>query len=94
MSRRHPAVSMAMWRRPGFEVLEMLGPTRLDAEMRRRKVLGGSLDVMTTAFLKRIRVDNRKRPAVRFHGLLASSSHLWRVASKGPWPRPRCYWAS
>lgn len=69
----------------GFEVLETLTPGLLDAEIVRKKVVSGDLDVSGRPFLKSLLIDNWDSMHENFQSFLADnrlSSHLWVVARK------------
>jgi len=69
----------------GFEVLEVLTPGRLDAELVRKKILSGELDVSSQPFLKQVLIDEWERVGDSFQEFLADnmlSSHMWLVGRK------------
>ncbi len=69
----------------GFEVLEVLTPGKLDAELVRNKILSGELDVSVHPFLKQVLIDKWESAGEDFQHFLAEnslSSHLWMVARK------------
>lgn len=69
----------------GFEVLEVLTPGKLDAELVRKKILSGEFDVSLQPFLKQIFIDEWERVGDSFQQFLTDnrlSSHMWLVARK------------
>jgi len=71
--------------RCGFEVLEVITPGELDAELVRKKVLSGAYDISSQSFLKQILIDDWDRLGIPFQKFLADnnlSSHMWLVAQK------------
>ena len=69
----------------GFDILEVLTPGVLDAELVRKKVLDGAFDLSSQPFLKRVLVDDWDRLGAPFQQFLADnrlSSHMWLVAQK------------
>lgn len=72
-------------RKAGFEVLEVLTPGRLDAELVRKKILSGDYDVSNQPFLKQVLVDKWDELGEPFQNFLANnglSSNLRAVAKK------------
>jgi 2-polyprenyl-3-methyl-5-hydroxy-6-metoxy-1,4-benzoquinol methylase len=81
----HPASLSQLLSRSGLETVEILTPGRLDAELVRKKILAGEIDVSSQPFLKQILVDEWNRVGDRFQQFLAEnllSSHMWLVARK------------
>jgi len=81
----HPASLSHLARRCGFDVLEVLTPGRLDAELVRKKVLAGEFDVAAQPFLRQVLVEEWERVGVAFQQFLADaglSSHMWLVARR------------
>ncbi len=71
--------------RCGFEVLEVLTPGELDADIVRKKVLSGEYDISSQSFLKQILIDDWDRLCIPFQKFLVDnklSSHMWLVAQK------------
>jgi len=71
----------------GFETLEVTTPGKLDAELVRKKITAGELDVSSQPFLKQILVDEWEQVGEKFQRFLADnklSSHMWLVARKPP----------
>jgi 2-polyprenyl-3-methyl-5-hydroxy-6-metoxy-1,4-benzoquinol methylase len=69
--------------RCGFEVLEVLTPGRLDAELVRKKILSGELDISGQSFLNHVLIDKWDDLGEKFQNFLAEnnlSSNLWIVA--------------
>lgn len=68
-----------------LEVLELITPGELDAELVRKKILDGDFDVSSQPFLKKVLIDDWSRLGVPFQKFLSDnelSSHLWVVAQK------------
>ena len=68
-----------------FNVLEVLTPGKLDAELVRNKVLAGVYDLSGQHFLKTVLIDNWEKQGQAFQQYLEQnllSSHLWMVARK------------
>jgi 2-polyprenyl-3-methyl-5-hydroxy-6-metoxy-1,4-benzoquinol methylase/ribosomal protein S27E len=66
-----------------FETLEILTPGRLDAEIVRKKILGGEFDVSNSPFLKQVLIDNWETVSIPFQNFLAEnqlSSSMWIIA--------------
>ena len=81
----HPASLSHLVEKCGFEVLEVLTPGRLDAELVRKKILAGEVDVSMQPFLKRVLIDEWELLGDKFQLFLAEnllSSHMWLVAKK------------
>lgn len=69
----------------GFDVVEVLTPGKLDAELVRKKVVGGQFSLEDQGFLKQVLVDDWERLGGPFQEFLASnllSSHLWMVGRR------------
>lgn len=69
----------------GLDVLEVLTPGELDAQLVRRKALSGEYDLSASPFLRRVLVDEWDRLSDPFQDFLAAnllSSHMWLVARK------------
>ena len=67
----------------GFQVLEVLTPGQMDAELVRTKALDGAIDLSNQPFLKKILIDDWTQYGDNFQKFLVSnklSSHLWVVA--------------
>lgn len=81
----HPASLSHLVSQCGFEVLEVLTPGKLDAELVRKKIQTGELNVSQQLFLKQILVDEWERVGDSFQKFLEDnvlSSHMWLVARK------------
>jgi len=81
----HPVSLSYLLNTCGFEVLELLTPGKLDAELVRKKILNRELDVSTQPFLKQILIDEWERLGSSFQEFLASnqlSSNMWVIARK------------
>lgn len=71
--------------RCGFEVLDVLTPGKLDAELVRKKILSKEFDVSTQPFLKQILIDKWESSGENFQKFLFDSklsSSMWIVARK------------
>ena len=81
----HPASLSILLQTSGFEVLEALTPGKLDAELVRKKVLAGDVDISTQPFLQQVLLEGWDSLSVPFQQFLANnrlSSHMWLVARK------------
>ena len=68
-----------------FEIVEVLTPGKLDAELVRKKVLSGEFDISLQPFLEHILIYEWERVGDAFQQFLADnmlSSHMWVVARK------------
>lgn len=82
----HPDSLAHLVAKCGFEVLEILTPGKLDAELVRKKVLSGHFDLSLQPFLRHILLDKWDDLGDSFQTFLADSrlsSHMWLVAQKG-----------
>ena len=69
----------------GFQVLEVLTPGELDAELARKKILAGEVDFTGQRFLRRVLIDEWDRLGAPFQAFLSEnglSSHMWIVARR------------
>ena len=69
----------------GFDVVQVLTPGKLDAEIVRKKIITGEYDGTNQPFLKHILVEKWETLGSAFQSFLennALSSHLWMVAKK------------
>jgi len=69
----------------GFEVLEVLTPGLLDADIIRRKCLSGEFDLQNQSFLRSVLIDRWVELGASFQQFLADhlmSSHMWLVARR------------
>ncbi|MFH1461698.1 MAG: class I SAM-dependent methyltransferase [bacterium] len=69
----------------GFDILEVLTPGELDAELVRKKVINKEYDISKNPFLKNILIDEWDTLSGSFQEFLSKnklSSHLWIVAKK------------
>ena len=69
----------------GFQVLEVLTPGELDAELARKKILAGEVDFTGQRFLRRVLIDEWDRLGTPFQTFLSEnglSSHMWVVARR------------
>lgn len=81
----HPASISHLVASNGFEVLEVLTPGRLDAELVRQRALTGEFDLSSQPFLHTVLVREWDRLGESFQQFLADnalSSHMWLVARK------------
>ncbi len=68
-----------------FEVIEVMTPGKLDAQLVRKKILSGELDVSSCPFLEYFLINQWETAGESFQHFLADnelSSHLWMVARK------------
>lgn len=73
--------------RIGLEVVEVMTPGVLDAELVRKKVLEGELSLAGQDFLKNVLIDDWSSQGRAFQEYLAAnnlSSHMWLVAQRCP----------
>lgn len=69
----------------GFDVLEVLTPGALDAELVREKLLSGERKLDDADFLKKILIDKWEEAGTAFQNFLQQarmSSHMWIVAKR------------
>ena len=69
----------------GLEVIEMLTPGQLDAELVRKQVLSGAFDISNHPFLNQILIDRWESVGDSFQRFLSDnllSSNMWFVAKK------------
>lgn len=81
----HPKSLSHLLKNCGFEIVEILTPGKLDAELVRKKILNGEFDVSGQPFLKQILVSQWESTGEVFQNFLAEnclSSHMWVVARK------------
>lgn len=81
----HPKSLSRLLIKCGFEIIEILTPGKLDAELVRKKILRGEFDVSNQPFLKHILIDQWSTFGETFQNYLIAnkfSSHLWIVAKK------------
>ncbi|GMU21822.1 MAG: hypothetical protein AMXMBFR13_19110 [Phycisphaerae bacterium] len=82
----HPASLALLLGRCGFRVLDIQTPGQLDAELVRKHLAAGSLDLSAQPLLREILVERWDELGGPFQGFLADhqlSSHLWVVAQPG-----------
>lgn len=78
-----PTSLASLAERKGFEVLEVLTPGELDAELVHKAVVSGDLGLSDQPFLERVLVRDWERLGGPFQAFLRDnglSSHLWLVA--------------
>ena len=83
----HPDSLSLLVQQQGFEVLELLTPGRLDAELVRKKALAGDFSLEGHPFLRQVLREQWDRVGAAFQSFLANnclSSHLWLAARKRP----------
>jgi SAM-dependent methyltransferase len=81
----HPDSLSSLLQSTGFEIIEVMTPGKLDAELVRKKVLTGELDISGQQFLKQILIDCWEAVGEGFQRFLSEnklSSHMWMVARK------------
>jgi 2-polyprenyl-3-methyl-5-hydroxy-6-metoxy-1,4-benzoquinol methylase len=81
----HPGSLSHLVRRCGFDVMDVLTPGELDAELVRKKALHGQFDLSGQPFLKEVLIDRWEELGACFQRFLAAnklSSHMWMVAQK------------
>src|SRR6185312_9004794 len=81
----NPEALASLVARCGFRVVECSTPGELDAELVRRKVNEGRLDLSRQPFLKMVLVERWGELGARFQEFLKASglsSHLWLVAQR------------
>ena len=81
----HPASLSLLYRRCGFEVVELGTPGRLDAEIVRKRTLAGLYDLSIQPFLEHVLLREWERLGTAFQAFLASnslSSHMWIAGRK------------
>ena len=69
----------------GFDLLEIITPGELDAEIVRKEILAGKFDVLNNPFLKQILIDEWDTVGNSFQRFLSNnglSSHMWLVGRK------------
>jgi 2-polyprenyl-3-methyl-5-hydroxy-6-metoxy-1,4-benzoquinol methylase/ribosomal protein S27E len=68
-----------------FEVIDITTPGKLDAEIVRKKILNGELDISKRPFLKEMLIEQWEAAGASFQSFLADnylSSHMWVIARK------------
>jgi len=81
----HPKSLEHLCKTCGFEVVEVLTPGKLDAELVRKKILSKELDVSKDSALKFLLIERWDDVGEAFQTFLAEnrlSSHLWMIARK------------
>jgi len=69
----------------GYEVLEVLTPGKLDAEIVRKQVLKGNYSLANQPFLHKILIESWEELGLKFQNFLSEnllSSHMWIVAAR------------
>ena len=86
----HPGSLGALAERCGLEVVEILTPGRLDAELVRKRALAGEVEL--PPFLQRVLIDEWERLGAPFQDFLVEhglSSNMWLVARAARRPGTR-----
>jgi len=81
----NPASLSHLLKECGFEIVEIITPGKLDAELVRKKILSAEFNISTHPFLKQILIDEWDRVGSTFQDFLAAnmlSSHMWIIARK------------
>ena len=81
----NPDSMKILYERHGFELLEVMTPGKLDAELVRKMFLAGKLTREDNPFLYQILVENWEKTGQAFQDFLADhnlSSHMWTIARK------------
>ena len=81
----HPASLKRLFESVNLEVLQLMTPGRLDAEIVRKKTLAGQFDLSSHPDLKKILLDEWEEKGQAFQDSLEKSlqsSHMWIVAKK------------
>lgn len=81
----HPKSLSDMISKSGFEVLQVLTPGELDANIVRDKVLNKEFDLSDNPFMQHILIDEWDKYGQSFQGFIIDnklSSHMWVVARK------------
>jgi 2-polyprenyl-3-methyl-5-hydroxy-6-metoxy-1,4-benzoquinol methylase/ribosomal protein S27E len=81
----NPESLQSLFKRTGFEVLEIFTPGELDVDIVRNKVLQKKFDISGQPFIKNIILDHWEKLGVTFQEFLKTnrlSSHMWLVAIK------------
>jgi len=81
----HPASLTLLAANCGFETLEVLTPGKLDAELVRKRIIAGEIDISRQPFLKEVLIEKWERVGSNFQQFLADnllSSHMWLIARK------------
>jgi 2-polyprenyl-3-methyl-5-hydroxy-6-metoxy-1,4-benzoquinol methylase len=81
----NPSSLSGLLARAGMEVLESFTPGKLDAELVRNQVLGGSYSLADQPFLRKVLIDEWEEHGAAFQDFLVArglSSNLWVVARK------------
>ncbi|MBC3899064.1 methyltransferase domain-containing protein [Acetobacterium malicum] len=81
----NPSSITYLLEKSGFEVLEISTPGKLDAELVRKEIINGNIDVSEDRFLQMVLVDQWEKVGESFQNFLEInklSSHMWVVAKK------------
>lgn len=81
----HPKSLTKLLQECGLNVIEVLTPGKLDAEIVRKKILAGQLDISNQPFLNHILIEKWETLGYAIQRFLADnglSSHMWVVAKK------------
>lgn len=81
----HPESMRRVLEAQGLELVELLTPGELDAEIVRKRALAGLVDLSSQPFLKHVLLESWDQLGGRFQRFLAEnqlSTHMWSVARK------------
>lgn len=81
----NPKSMKVLYERHGFELLEVMTPGKLDAELVRKMFLGDKLKREDNPFLYQVLVENWDETGEGFQNFIADnnlSSHMWTIARK------------
>lgn len=81
----HPKSLSTLLQKCGLEIIEVLTPGKLDAELVRKKILTKEFDVTNQPFLQHVLIEQWELIGHAFQKFLSEntlSSHLWIVAKK------------
>ncbi|MFQ5805850.1 MAG: class I SAM-dependent methyltransferase [Phycisphaerae bacterium] len=81
----HPGSLRYLLRACGLAVIEVTTPGKLDADLVRKAVLEGRLDIRGRPFLKHVLIERWEQLGASFQQFLTQqrmSSHMWAVAKK------------
>jgi 2-polyprenyl-3-methyl-5-hydroxy-6-metoxy-1,4-benzoquinol methylase len=81
----HPESLSRLMEKFGLEVIEVSTPGKLDAELVRKEVVKGEVDLLKQPFLRRILIEQWDELGAPFQQFLADnllSSHMWIVGRK------------
>ena len=79
----NPESLSALLKDCGFELLEVITPGKLDAELVRNKILDGSFDIQGQPFLKQVLIDEWEARGAAFQHFISGSglsSNMWIIS--------------